>query len=173
MLAPCQFVAGVVSADVLVVAIEELQAHALPSPALVCTAARTAVIARFGIVDIDTACHRVAAIIGAEVAIIAIGSRSANALPRDTNIAEGADIGVLTEHAIGAGCEPTLAGIGLTNCHQARAVGTIRVRTFDYRIGVDDTLVGQLLHVADQSAVAKVAIFQGIAVSVDLAATVH
>jgi len=102
-------VAAVVGADVAVVAVRGRAAHACPAAARVAGGAGVVVVARSIVVGVHAAGGGVAAVVGAEVAIVAVGRRAAHARPTAARVAGRTGVAVITRggvvgvHAAGGG----------------------------------------------------------------------
>src|SRR5207302_10419965 len=92
---------GVVGADVAVVAVSRL-AHAPAAAADVPRRAGIAVVARGRIRCVDAAAGRVAGVVGAGVAVVAVGQRAARTRAGRAGVGGGAGVAVLARGRIEA-----------------------------------------------------------------------
>jgi hypothetical protein len=121
----------------------------------------------------QTIAVRAAVIVGAGVAVTAIGRGTACASACEAGIIDGAGIAVIARDAIGAWRKPATASIGVASDHEARGIGSCRLGAGDYGLGIDHTKVGQLLGIADEGAIAEVPVLQGRAITIQQTFTVH
>jgi len=168
-----RFTARVIGTDIAIVAIEEFDPPAFSIYALVDAGAGIAVVAIHRVLLIDTACERVAAIEGAEIPVVAVGGQSAHTLPGDAEVAEGTSISVLAGYLIRARYKSAFPCNRVTGGCQTWSIGTIGCGAIDNRVGIHDTEVRKLRHIADESTVAEVTILEGLTIVVHLTVTVH
>ena len=93
-------IAAIGGASIAIIAVEGRTADAGAGGAGVAGGAGIAVVTRGAVVGIDTTGLRVAAIIGANVAVVAVGRRAADALATGADIEGGASIGVVAFHRV-------------------------------------------------------------------------
>jgi len=165
--------AGVIRADVAVIAHEERSAHALARFALVCGGAGVAVVARGLVVHERAARFGNAGIIRAKIAVIAVENCAAGTHARLAAFADCAGILVVASQSFVGGNDTAFpsvrsAGGSVAERVQARWLGAGEGGT-----RLHNAFPGKRSGVAFQRAVAQVPVFEFLAVRVGLATAVQ
>jgi hypothetical protein len=113
-------------------------------------------------------------VIGAQIAVVAVGEAAPGATARDAMFSDGAGIGVVAGHPLvgrNDGTAPVgrIAGGGLAETAGAR----FRKWALNNAFLIDLALIREAIGVADQGAIAQVAIFQRLAIVIALALAVY
>src|SRR5207244_1342767 len=108
------WVAGIVRADVAVVAVGRRAAHTGPRGASVSRGAGDAVIAGDGVGGVDAARSWVAGVGRADVAVVAVGRRAAHTGPRGAGVSRGTVVAVIAgDGVVGVdAARSRVAGVG-------------------------------------------------------------
>lgn len=122
----------------------------------------------------DTPLAGCAGVIGARVAVRAIGREATTAVPRLAVLARGTWVVIVASPALIDGNQRTLSGGSITRRGQAGSMGIGRGGRADHQgFEVDNTLVGKGRRVTDKGTVAAVAILQVQAIGIGLALAIH
>lgn len=157
-------------AGIVVIAAQWIATEALAIYAEIAGGACVAIDAWGFVVIVEAAKLTVAAIIGAEVVVMADALEPSGAHTGDACIGNGASITIFAWKAFV--CRDYGAGTacGVTGARKADCIGSLRRLSTDRDgAGVDLALVGPLLQVADERSIAEVAIFQSVTVIIALA----
>ncbi len=156
--------AGVVGADLSVVAGQATPAQADAALTGVTHGADVAVFAGKGVGRVATADPRLARVVGARVAVIAVRVQAGFAGPRCAGVRYGARVPVVAGKPIVGRGDAAPAGLPVADRDEAGCVRSLRCRAFDQGLRIDDALEGQPTGIADQGAVAEVPVLEGPAV---------
>jgi hypothetical protein len=151
--------ARIVGARVAIVTVHDRIVQAETATAMVAGGTGVAIVARTGIGQVDTAIIGVAGIIGATIPVITHHRNSPDTLPAGTRITDGTGILIVAGKALMVRSKGTVPGKGVASGLDAHAVGPNRCRAGHHRGRGHDTLVGQFVLLADESAIAEVTIF--------------
>jgi len=165
--------ARIVSAGIIVAAVQRLPRLTIPIGTDVAHSTIVAIVASRGVGRVCTCVLGMAKIIGARIAVIAIQHHSTGALALLTLLANRTRIAIFTGVPF-VGCAlATLTGHRVASRLQTELVGTSWSRTLHHRPHIYHTLVGNLSKVAHQSPIANVTIFEFAAVSVHQATAIN
>jgi len=169
-----QRLAGIIGARVEVIARQSRVRCANAGAAMVSLGTDVAVIAR-GVVPVEhTSFNRVAAIVGANVAVGAVERCAGDARALTAHIAHGAKVFVGTRIPIVSRPQGAFAGGRVAYRVQAHRVGSRLGVIANYRrVGDDGTLVREVGLVTEEGAVAQVVVFQLGAICVLLAVAIY
>jgi hypothetical protein len=103
---------------------------------MVAVSARITVVALTVVCQAGTALHAITRIVGARIAIIAIGRGPTGALPRHTAIVYGAGIAVIAGNIVSFGSEAAIAADRIASTLQAGCVYALRVCTANGGVGL-------------------------------------
>ena len=159
-------IAGIARAWVAVVTHQDRAARASAVYARILGRTDIAVIAPGLVVLVQAAAVRVARIIGARVAVIAVDRHPAGACSVLTFGTKSALVTILAKLALVCKIQSACPGLGVTHGLQAKRVFTFRLGTHHHRCRIDHALVWELLGVALECAVAQVAVFERGAIRV-------
>jgi len=164
-----RLIAQVVGAHIAVVAVQGRAANALAFCTYVRFGAGATIVALKDVVFINAPFQRVAQLVGASVAVIAVDRCAASADAAGALAVHRALVFVNAGKAVvirnqGANPRARVAGRGQAGCVYAVGCGT-----FDERVRIHHALERHLLVIAKQSAVAQVPVFQLRAIVVGLA----
>jgi hypothetical protein len=167
MLAPCFGAAEVVGAEIAVVTGHGRARQADAVCALVVDGTIVAIVTASGVGGVDAAAIRVARIICAGIAIVAVGGVAGGTGAAVAGVRGGTRVAVVASPALVVGYQGTGSRGRVALGHQAGGIGPRRCRAGDDGSGNDLALVGQLVGVAKEGAIAQVVVFEGLAIGID------
>jgi len=171
--APHILVTRVIGARIGIAALQGRSAHAESPTALVIGRADVSVAAGCFVVLEDAARFGIARVVGAWISVVAEGRRTGLALAADALVANGAPVSVVASEALVVRFQRALSGRRLAHDFLADDVVRNQAGAVHYGIWLNGADVGQLVHVAEQEAVAQVPVFEGLAVLVFDALAIH
>jgi len=134
--------AGVVCADVAIVTGQGGAAYAAPLSAGVDSTAGVAVVARQFVVHMLAAVGGLAGVVGAEVAVVAVGLHAPCTKPLITYFTNGTGVFVVAGETVAGGDDATFAISRIACGHVAESVEALRFWTDNFSSGLHDADVG-------------------------------
>jgi len=171
--APDLGIARVISADVAVVAVESRSRIAGSIPTQIPGRADIAVVARILVVGVDATFPRIAEIVGAWIAVVAVDRSFAGATPLLAALPNRAFVAVVADLALVGRLKRALAGHRVARSGQAFGTEPVGLAALDHGSRVHRTRLRKRIQIAEQRTVADIPVLQLSAIRVSHAFARH